>query len=145
MDRTNCCKRLLAMMNFVHEVLVLLHTIIAALSFIAGSLVVVLRRTSWLFQLYLWAMVAAAATLLLLVIWDWQVFILATQIVYVVISLLAFYSIYRGFLAQQKQSHRYTGWRLEFMDDVGFTLIYLFDAFVIIGAIDLTMPAWAIA
>ena len=36
------------------------------------------------------------------------------------------------------------GWRHKYIDDIGFTLISLFDGFVIVAAIDLNAPVWAI-
>ncbi len=37
------------------------------------------------------------------------------------------------------------GWRSRFADDVGFTLISLFDAFAIVTAIDLGLSGWLVA
>ena len=132
------------MMNLVHYALIILHTVAGTISFIAGLLVVILRRTSWLFEGYLWSLVVMAISVVMVVIWDWPVLTLPQQISYTALGALGIYTSYRGFQARQKQAYRYTGWRLEFMEDVGFTLISLFDAFVIIGAIDLGMPIWGV-
>ncbi|MEF2976099.1 hypothetical protein [Subtercola sp. YIM 133946] len=35
---------------------------------------------------------------------------------------------------------REPGWRARYVDDVGFTLISLFDAFTVVGAIDMGAP-----
>ena len=133
--------------SVVHTFLIILHTITATISFFAGLYIVsYIRRWyyDWLFITYLWNLVAMAATLVGVVAWDWSSLALANQITYVALSMLAFYTVYHGFVARHKHLYRYTGWRLDFIDDVGFTLISLFDAFLIVGAMDLHLPVWVV-
>jgi hypothetical protein len=52
--------------------------------------------------------------------------------------------LYRAYRAYQALERRGHGWRMSFVDHLGFTLISLFDGSVIVGAIDLGAPVWGV-
>lgn len=52
---------------------------------------------------------------------------------------------WRAWRAGTRLRTRHPGWQRRYLDDIGFTLIALFDGFVVVGAIDLSLPAWLIA
>jgi hypothetical protein len=60
------------------------------------------------------------------------------------LTVLAFYVGWRGWQAFQDLQRRGAGWTPSYLDDVGFTLIALFDGFVVIGALDLGAPVWLV-
>jgi O-antigen/teichoic acid export membrane protein len=140
--KKDCC-----CMNIVHFLLTVFQAVAAVISLLAGYIVVKnIRRkySSWLFTTYLWALVATVVALVAVIAWNWLRLTVALQITYIILGLLSFYAVFRGFQAQHKQFHRYTGWRLEFIDDVGFTLVFLLVGFVMLGSIGLGWPAWAV-
>jgi hypothetical protein len=49
---------------------------------------------------------------------------------------------WRGAQARQIAAASRTQWSARGLDDVGFTLVALLDAFVVIGALDLGAPGW---
>src|SRR5438309_7460983 len=51
---------------------------------------------------------------------------------------------WRGWRAAQRSRQRPESWRVGFDEDIGFTLIALFDGFVIVSAIDLGGPLWLV-
>jgi hypothetical protein len=57
---------------------------------------------------------------------------------------LGLYMVWRSAHAGLRLHARGDGWRPRYLDDIGFTLIALFDGFVIITAIDLGAPAWLV-
>jgi hypothetical protein len=57
---------------------------------------------------------------------------------------LGLYMLWRGARAWMRLCTQGSGWRPRYIDDVGFTLISLFDGFVIVGAMDLgAQVAWS--
>ena len=59
--------------------------------------------------------------------------------------MLGLYILQRANHARLALRLRHEGWRIAYIDHVGFTLISLFDGFVIVGAIDLGAPGWLVA
>jgi hypothetical protein len=53
--------------------------------------------------------------------------------------------IWRGWKAGKGRRLRPKGWPAAYVGDVGFTLISLFDAFVIVLTIDSGGPGWLVA
>lgn len=58
--------------------------------------------------------------------------------------LLGGYTAWRAWHAWAVRGRRTAGWSLTFVTDIGFTLITLFDGFVIVAALDLGAPGWAV-
>jgi hypothetical protein len=54
------------------------------------------------------------------------------------------YMIWRGGHAGARLRRQPEAWRRPYLDDIGFTLIALFDGFVIVLAIDLGAPVWLV-
>ncbi len=87
----------------------------------------------------LWLMVLL---LLMVIAIDWSTLDPGTRILYVALSVLALYTGWRGWQAVQNLRGRVAGWKGPYVDNLGFTLITLFDGFVIIAALDLHAPVW---
>jgi hypothetical protein len=51
---------------------------------------------------------------------------------------------WRGWRAARVLAQRRGQWRTTYRDDVGFTLVALFDGLVLVSAIDLGAPAWLV-
>jgi len=58
--------------------------------------------------------------------------------------LLAIYMLYRAYRAYRAVERRGRDWGMSYVDHLGFTLISLFDGFVMVGAIDLGAPIWGV-
>jgi len=95
-------------------------------------------------RVYLGALWAMVLLLLLVVALDWPGLPLTGRIIYGALSLFALYTGWRGWHALAELRGRGAGWQGAYVDDVGFTLIVLFDGFVIIAALDLHAPIWLV-
>ena len=51
----------------------------------------------------------------------------------------------RAYRGRARLRRPVSGWRPRYLDDVGFTLISLFEGLVIVAAIDLGLSAWLVA
>jgi hypothetical protein len=58
---------------------------------------------------------------------------------------LGLYIAWRAYRAWARLRRPVSGWRPRYLDDVGFTLIWLFEGLVIVTAIDLGLSAWLVA
>jgi len=90
--------------------------------------------TPWLMVLFLVIVVAL----------DWMGIGLPTRVLYTALLVLAGYTGWRAWRAARDLSGRADGWQIQYVVDVGFTLIALFDGFVIISALDLGAPGWLV-
>jgi len=95
-------------------------------------------------RVYLGALWTMVLLLLLVVALDWPGLPLVGRFMYGALSLLALYTGWRGWQALADLRGRIAGWEGAYVDDVGFTLIALFDGFVIIAALDLHAPVWLV-
>lgn len=127
-----------------HFILLALHIFTGLLSFFCGLIVFKKLEGGWPFSIYVWSMLAMSATLVGSVIWNWYHSNVFTQIVYGIICIGMFYANFRSFEARHKEAYRYSTWRLDFVIDIGVTLIVLFCALVILAAIDLVLPIWLV-
>lgn len=90
--------------------------------------------TLWLMVLFLIVVVGV----------DWMDLDRIARCVYGALTLLALYIGWRGWRALQNLQSRTVDWQGDYIDSVGFTLIALFDGFVIIAALDLGAPIWLV-
>jgi hypothetical protein len=128
-----------------HNLLIAAHALAGVLSFVAGVLSVALTTTrSWRFQTYLVSLVAMAAFAAVVVAWDWRALESGTRLVYAGLVGLAAFMVVRAIGAATRLRRRDGDWRSRYIDGVGFTLISLFEGFVIVAAIDLGAPVWLV-
>jgi len=130
----------------LHTALIAAH---AASGIIALALGVVERRpratdVSATFRSYLGALWLMVLLLVLVVALDWVALDLVSRLTFGALTLLALYTGWRGWHAFQQLHRRTAHWQSQYVEDVGFTLIALFDGFVIIGALDLGAPVWLV-
>jgi hypothetical protein len=133
----------------VHTALIVLHAAAGVAAFVAGCLV--LRppdagpRARRLFQVYLVSLGSMVVFLLGAMAAHWRELGTTEQVVYGGLLLLGLFMVWRAMAAGSLLRRRGDGWRLPYMGHVGFTLIALWDGFVIVLAIDLGAPGWLVA
>ena len=130
----------------LHSLLMAAHAACALGAFALGLVAVWPpgTRVSGLFRLYLSALWLMVLFLILVVLVDWVGLDTTTRLVYSGLLVLATYVGWRGWRAAQELEQRRDEWRDAFPEDVGFTLIALFDGFVIVSSIDLGAPLWLV-
>lgn len=94
-----------------------------------------------LYFLSLWAMVLL---LIAVVAVDWRELPQVSRFTYSGLALLALYTGGRGWQARRLLATQTVDWERDYIGHVGFTLISLFDGFVIVGALDMNAPGWAV-
>lgn len=99
----------------------------------------------WLFNLFLGSLAHMLVPLLLVIAVDWPQLDAARQVIFTALDALGLYMAWRAIQARRALQTQPKGWRLKYIDHVGFNLISLFAGFVIVAAIDLGAPGWLIA
>lgn len=122
-----------------HTVFIVLHALSGVVAFGCG--VLALRRTAW-FAAYYWAMVVMAVTVAAAVAVTWRDLDSVPRLIFVGLLVLAAVMVLRAELARrllQRGAHpspAVTG-------HVGFTLVGLADAFLVVTVLNLGAPGWA--
>jgi hypothetical protein len=129
----------------VHNTLIALHAGAGVVCFAAGVSSLRLRTTaSWRFGTYLAALLALLLFMAGAIAVDWAGLDATARLIYLGLAALGLYMVWRATRAGRRLRHRDGDWRGRYLDDVGFTLISLFDGFVIVAAIDLGAPVWLV-
>lgn len=103
------------------------------------------RRFPWTVVTYVVFIAVLFVALLAAVAIGWPESATVQRIAFAGLSVLGSYTLYRAIRADQVRRHAPPGWHGMFVNHVGFTLISLFDGFVIVAAIDLHAPPWLVA
>lgn len=129
----------------LHSVLIGLHAAAGVLCFAAGLLCIPLRAPeSWRFRIYAGSLVAMLGFVIGSIAYSWVGLDVTTRLIFTGLAGLGLYMVWRMSRAYVRLSRQDMGWQPKYLDHVGFTLISLFDGFVIVGAIDLGMPVWLV-
>jgi uncharacterized membrane protein YobD (UPF0266 family) len=133
--------------NSPHDILINAHAIAAGLCFLAGSIVLYSRAyrfDSRLFRCYLWLLGGMVVFLAVAMFTEWTVYSGTQRVVFTGLLGLGIYMFYRGFSARTILKTRGSGWSEVFVHHVGFTLISLFEGFVIVSALNAQAPVWLV-
>ena len=129
----------------VHNVLIAVHAVAGVVSFAAGAVSLRLTaRTSRPWRAYMASLTIMVVAVGFAVAADWSEFDAVARWVFAALLGLGAYMIWRAGHAGVLSRRRKPGWRPAYIDDVGFTLIALFEGFVIVAAIDLDAPGWLV-
>lgn len=120
-------------------VFITLHAAAGVIAFVAGCLA--LRWRGYL-SAYFWSLIAMVGFLAVVVAVDWAGLNTASRALFAALLGLAGYMIWRAFQAHRMRSAPGSDQRAHAFDHIGFTLIGLFDGFVIILVLDLGAPVW---
>ena len=128
-----------------HNLLIIGHALAGVVSFAAGGLSLSLTTTrTWRFHTYLVSLVAMVVLMVGAVAWDWRDIESATKAIYLVLVGLGLIMVVRAFGAAARIRRRDGNWQSRYIDGVGFTLISLFEGFIIVAAIDLDAQPWLV-
>lgn len=127
----------------------MLHTLLIAGHAVAGVVALVLgcvvlrpprRSDSPLFRTYLVAVIALVVFLVVVVVVDWPILDGGQRVTFSLLTVLGVFTGWRALRAHWLLARRTPGWPPVYVDHVGFSVISLFDGFVLVGAIDLGAP-----
>jgi len=133
--------------TMLHIVLIVIHALMELICLAIGTWLVyqIPHREDQRFQVYLGALVLMFIFLIVAILTDWMRITTTMRVIFSGLALLALYMVFRGFQARQTLRQQGADWQLHFIDDMGFTLISLFDGFAIVSVFDLHSPPWLIA
>ena len=132
----------------LHDTFIILHTVTAIVSFIAGSLLLFSRTYATnrlLFGLYFWSLAGMAILLAGTIMVYWADYNDTERIVFPGLLGLALFMLFRGWAAGLVLNTRQKGWKIGYVEHIGFTLISLFEGFIIVSGLNAGLPGWLIA
>ena len=132
----------------IHNTFILFHAAAATLAFVAGLLLIFSTKyfsSRGLFYLYLWSLIAMALLLAGAIAAYWSNYSDVERIVFPGLLGLSLFMLFRAWGAGIVFATQQTNWKLGYVEHIGFTLISLFEGFIIVGGLDLGLPGWLVA
>ncbi len=134
--------------NSIHNVLIILHASAAIISFVAGCLLIFsatyASNQRW-FSLYSWSLTGMVILLMGAILVYWTQYSNIEHIIFPGLLVLAFYMLYRARNASHLIKAQQNNWKQGYVKHIGFTLISLFEGFIIVGGLDIGVRGWLIA
>ena len=132
----------------IHNVLIILHAAAATISFFAGGFLVLSARNTlterW-FSLYWWTLVGMVVLLAAAILVYWREYSGIERILFPGLFVLGLYMLYRARNANRLLTTQQDDWRHDYIEHIGFTLISLFEGFVIVAGLNSGLPVWLVA
>jgi hypothetical protein len=122
-----------------HDLLIVLHAATGVVSLLAGVVVVLRHR---LFAVYLWALIISMLVMALAVGIAWPSRSVGTNLLFGGLVLLGAVMVRCGVSARSVRPGPFGPASQRFLDLVGFTLISLFDGFIIVAVIRRGGTGW---
>jgi len=132
----------------IHNVLIILHAASGILSFFAGCfLILSLRNASSqrLFGLYWWPLVGLVVFLAGAMIVYWAEYSGTERIIFTGLLGLGIYMLYRALSANRLLRAQQNDWKHGYIEHIGFTLISLFEGFIIVTVLNAGGPGLLVA
>lgn len=127
--------------------MIILHTVAGAAAFAVGVVALQperVRRHTWLPTLLAVLVTGLVVFMVGAMAAHWGDLNAAARTVFCVLTVLALYMLHRALRARAASAHLTGPGQGRYMDDVGFVLVALFNGFVIVSALDLNAPSWAV-
>jgi hypothetical protein len=134
--------------QLIHNTLIILHAAMATLAFFAGCLLIfstAYLSNRRLFNLYLWTLIAMILLLAGAIVVYWREYSDVERILFPGLLGLALFMLFRAWGAGLVFATQESNWKLGYVEHIGFTLISLFEGFIIVGGLDVGVPGWLVA
>ena len=132
----------------LHNIFIFLHTVTAIVCFFAGCMLLYSRTyttNQLVFGLYFWSLVGMAILLVGAILVYWENYSDTERIVFPGLLGLALFMLFRGWAASLVLNTRQKGWKIGYVEHIGFNLISLFEGFIIVSGLNAGLPGWLIA
>lgn len=132
----------------LHYIFITLHAASGIISFFAGLSLLFLTihiANKRFFNLYLWALIGLLIFLAGAMIAYWTHYTNAERIIFSGLFGLGIYMLYRARNARQLLITQRSNWKHGYISHIGFTLISLFDGFIIVTVVNSGGPGWLVA
>ena len=129
----------------LHNGILSLHAVAATLAFLAGSLLVfssAFMSNERIFKLYLWALIGMVTLLAAAILVYWTQYTTIERIVFPGLLILGIYMLFRAWSANRLLDSMQKDWSRQYIESIGFTLISLFEGFVIVSGLNSGFPIW---
>ena len=126
----------------------MLHAATAAISFFVGCLLIFAPAyisNQRLFGLYWWSLVGMVILLIGAMLVYWNEYSGTERIVFPILLGLGMFMLYRAQNASRLLKAQQNDWKLGYIEHIGFTLISLFEGFVIVTVLNGGGPGWLVA
>jgi hypothetical protein len=130
-----------------HTIFIIIPAVFGFCAFLFGCLVFEPSLKKYKFNVFYYSLLLLILSLFTVMVIDSDHLLLKSRITDSLLVVLAVYTFYRARLAKTRimDAHRIQlSNYIDYIDDIGFTLISLFVGFVIAGAIDVGTPGWLI-
>ena len=131
-----------------HNILIALHAASATLSFFAGCWLIFFPRqisNTQLFAVYWWTLAGSIVLLAGAILSYWTEYSSIERIVFPGLFLLGIYMLYRAQSARRQLETQAKAWKHDAIEHIGFTLISLFEGFIIVSGLNTGLPGWIVA
>lgn len=125
-----------------HTIVIALHAASGGIALLAGCVAI---ARGVFFGIYLWSLVAMEVFLVVALAEDWPGFGSFERVLFTVFALLGLFAVGRATQARRILPRSGARPAASYVDHVGFTLVALFDAFVVILVLDLSRSGWLAA
>lgn len=125
----------------LHAALIAVHAGAGVTALVAGSLAI--HRRGFL-PVYLWSLVVCMVSLAIAIAYDWNTLPAALRAVFAALGGLGAFVVWQGVQARRLAPAGPLPPSPRHLEHLGFTLVALFDAFVVITVLDLGAPLWAV-
>ncbi len=131
-----------------HSIMILLHATTATVAFLAGCALIfsptyMLNRS--LFHLYLWSLLAMVLLLAGALLVYWTEYSDVERIIFPGLLGLALFMLFRAWGAGLVLATQQGNWKLGYVEHIGFTLISLFEGFIIVSGLNSGFTGWLVA
>ena len=131
----------------IHGALIVLHSITATIAFFAGCLLIYSRTYATnqvIFRIFLWSLIGMAVLLAGAIFVYWQEYTAVEQIIFPGLLGLSLFMVFRGWGAGLVLGARQKNWKPGYIEHLGFTLISLFEGFIIVSGLNSGFPGWLV-
>ncbi len=133
--------------NSIHSVIIILHAASATLAFFAGCLLIfspAYTSNQRLFNVYEWALISMVVLLAGAIFVYWTQYSNVERIIFPALFALSIYMLYRAWSANRLLASAQIGWEIAYIEHIGFTLISLFEGFIIVSGLNSGFPGWLV-
>jgi hypothetical protein len=124
-----------------HTVFIVLHAASGVVAFGTGCAAI--RRQAW-FRYYFWSLALLDVFMVISVTIGWRDMSTTERTVFSGLIVLGAFMMWRAIQASRTRPTAGNPPSAKYIDHLGFTLIALFEGFVIVAAIDLGAPSWLV-
>ena len=132
----------------IRAIFITLHSISATVGFFAGSFLMVspvYTSSQRFFGLYWWTLVGMSVFLAGSILVSWVQYSVIERIVFPGLLALSLYMLYRAWNAKRLLQDQPDTWKHDYLEHIGFTLISLFEGFIIVSGLNAGLPGWSVA